>query len=568
MSIRKRLLESSGVGVAVFAISTLPTLPAAAATFTNFTPVVNNSFLVPETDHFFNSYNQPSVNDRGLVVFRARSQGGGGGQPSTGIFIRDMLGLGPIDVVATRNRLVPDPNSTGVTFNEFPSFPRIDSESDMLAFRGQSQPVWEYQLPDGTESRAGTSGVFTTDPTNTLMTGVNQLGFLEGFEYFSVPGESAGTKFDQFPGAPSPTDSNTIVFKGNWTDTTDPGNPTGQTGVYFRNVLTASGEAPVQKIADSKTIIPGSPKNTVFGSTAPPSAALGKAVFLGVDNEANPTEGGLYYSSLLNDPTLLTTIIALNTDVVSDDGSKQPITRIGEAVSFDGKHVAFWGALGNETRPITLTCPTEGNQARVEYCKEQYPDGFKTEVPARQGLFLANLATAETRLVVETGEKFSDFLFWNFSGRPPGVGEGEVEDDDGLELARWRSTSFLAVDGGSLVFKGLKTSGVEGLYAALSLGTPIETIVETGMMGNVLDPAAANLPIVGIGIERDGFRHKHLAFNASMADGESSWAGIYYTRATPAQIPTPALLPGLIGMGIATLKKRYTDRRQAGGPIL
>jgi hypothetical protein len=558
MTVKKNLLELSSVGIAAIALSTLPTLPAAAATFTNFTPVVNNSYLIPETDHFFNSYNQPSVNDRGLVVFRARSQGGSGEQPSTGIFTRDMLGLGPIEVVATRNDPVPPPNNTNATFNEFPSFPRIDSGSDMLAFRGQSQPVWEYQLPDGSKSRAGTSGVFTTDSTNTLITGANQLGFLEEFAYWQVPGSPEGTKFDQFPGAPSPTDGHTIVFKGNWTDTTDPANPTGQTGVYFRNIITDTSKASVQKIADSTTTIPGSPKSTTFGSTAPPSAASGKAVFLGVDNEENPTEGGLYYASLLDDPTLLKTIIALNTEMVTTDG-KLPITRIGEAISFDGKHVAFWGALGDETRSITLTCPTEGNQARIKYCKEQYPDGFKADVPTKQGLFLANLATAETRLVIETGEDFSDFLFWNFSGRAPGMGEGE--DDDDLELARWRSTSFLAVDGSSLVFKGLKASGVEGLYAAISMGMPIETIVETGMMGDLLDPSAANLKIASVGIERDGFRNRHLAFNASMAEGDSSWAGIYYTRATPAQIPTPALLPGLIGMGIATLKKRYTSRQ-------
>ena len=52
--------------------------------------VVNNGDLVPTTDKYFNSYNQPSINDAGLVVFRARSSGQGGQGPATGIFTRDM----------------------------------------------------------------------------------------------------------------------------------------------------------------------------------------------------------------------------------------------------------------------------------------------------------------------------------------------------------------------------------------------------------------------------------------------------------------------------------------------
>jgi hypothetical protein len=39
-------------------------------------PVANNHVIVPGTvDHPFNSYNQPSVNSAGCVVFRARARG-------------------------------------------------------------------------------------------------------------------------------------------------------------------------------------------------------------------------------------------------------------------------------------------------------------------------------------------------------------------------------------------------------------------------------------------------------------------------------------------------------------
>ena len=56
--------------------------------------VVNNNDVMPGAPgaRTFNSYNQPSVNLDGLVVFRARSRGGARlGQPTHGIYTRDML---------------------------------------------------------------------------------------------------------------------------------------------------------------------------------------------------------------------------------------------------------------------------------------------------------------------------------------------------------------------------------------------------------------------------------------------------------------------------------------------
>ena len=148
--------------------------------------VVNNGDLVPTTDKTFNSYNQPSINDAGLVVFRARSQGKGGDQgPATGIFTRDMATPGnTITPVAVRGGVVPAPNTITnpgpATFNEFPSFPRIDAKSGTVAFRGQSTPSVVTILPDGTETRSGTSGVYATPGAGTpvggpLITGVRNI---------------------------------------------------------------------------------------------------------------------------------------------------------------------------------------------------------------------------------------------------------------------------------------------------------------------------------------------------------------------------------------------------------
>ena len=56
------------------------------------------------------------------------------------------------------------------------------------------------------------------------------------------------------------------------------------------------------------------------------------------------------------------------------------------------------------------------------------------------------------------------------------------------------------------------------------------------MDGTVLDPQALDadtnqpLPITSLGLERDSFRGRWLAINASMGNEESGWAGIYVTK--------------------------------------
>jgi hypothetical protein len=386
-----------------------------------FSTVVNNGDLVPGTDRFFNSYNQPSVNADGIVVFRARSQGGMG-QPATGIFLGDIKGA-PIEAITVRGDLVPQPNNTDATFNEFPSFPRIDGNSDMVAFRGQSNPVYVYEIPvteslvfelaeneaeeDVTETRIGTSGVYS-NPKGPLITGASQLGVpdLPEFNYFSVPvpGDLPGDppiRFDQFPGAPSPT-RDLVAFKGNWTDASGDG----QTGVYFRDLVADGGESPVQFIADSNTPIPGAPTDLKFGSTAPPSAAEEKVVFLGVDIEDDPTYGGIYLSDLKGDPSALETVVSLG--VPAFPGGPV-LTTIEEVLSFDGRSVAWWGAWGDEMLTQLVSCPPEGNMDRLAFCldlseddgpSDPYydPDGigngrFLKQVPKNQGIFITDTRT-------------------------------------------------------------------------------------------------------------------------------------------------------------------------------
>jgi hypothetical protein len=529
-----------------------------------FNIVVNNSDFIPGTDKLFNSYNQPSINADGVVVFRARSQGGNG-QPATGIFLSDSKGSA-IEAIAVRGGMVPDPNNADATFNEFPSFPRIDRDSDMAAFRGQSNPVYLYA-----DTRIGTSGIYS-NPSGSLITAASLLGVpeLPEFNYYSVPETDPSIRFDQFPGAPAPT-NNVIAFKGNWTD----GSGEGQTGVYVRDLIADGGQSPVRFIADSNTLIPDVSGDIEFGSTAPPSSSRNKVVFLGVDNEEDPTYGGIYLSDLKGDPTKLKTVVSLG-GLAELLGDPDGLTKIGEVLSFDGRSVAYWGAWGDDVSYQLISCSEEGNQDIREYCRElsnegeqggigQGSDGsyyFLREISDKQGIFITDIVTEKTRLVAASGVDYESFVFFNFSGKPPGVGGGDTPEggEEGLELARWRESAFIAADGSDLAFKAtnltpfdLSSIGFDDLdefdgdvfiesgqgiyYQDLDVLTTPVAIVKSGDNGGILDPNAEGIPIVSVALERDSLRFGRFAFSASMAASEDdmeseedevdTWGGIY-----------------------------------------
>ena len=523
---------------------------ASAGSGSTWSTVVNNGQLMPNSTKLFNSYNQPSIDPSGLVVFRARSKGPG--QPVRGIYTRDMSVPGaPVAVVADVGGEVPQPNNTPsggngsglAAFLEFPSFPRIDVGSRMIATRAQTQPTWTDLLADGSESRVGTAGVYGT-VGGVLSTGACLLGGVRDaatdelvFPWWQVPGAVEGTRFDQFPGAASPSDGEFVVFKGNWTDAAA---ATGRTGVYYRSMTSMGGMAPVQRIADSLMAIPGQtgPVLVPFGSTAPPSAAYGHAVFLGLDNEESPTLGGIYLAALMPDPPL-SPVVVLG-DQVPGEALGTTFSRMGEALSFDGRWVAFWASWGIETRSITLECATDGNADILEYCNEEYPDGFVVDVPVNQGFFVADTLSGEVHEIAKTGSGIDDMMYWNFSGSPPGSGSG---DEGGKqEPPRWRSASFVAVAGvGATTFQAVfkaRATDDDFLFRVTGPGGAPSAFVGTGTPGTDIDAQApAGSSVVAIGIERDALRGGKLAMTASMLDevtGES-WAGVYVAamRANP-----------------------------------
>ena len=524
-------------------LSNTVTLTVHGKAQTNWRTVVNNKMNPPGATQLFNSYNQPSVNRRGAVVFKGQTRGESG--PTVGIYFRDMSGGGmrPIEKITDNSTAVPQPNNTSyngalATFIQFPSFPRIDLDSDMIAFRGQSQPVWTYALADGTETRVGSTGIFT-NPSGPLTLGAGLLGNAPGYEYFQVPGAPVGTRFDQFPGSPALTGTSTIVFKGNYTV------DIGKTGVFFRDIVNGNGQSPVQLIANSETVIPGQPEggSVVFGSTAPPSAANGMVVFVGLDNEDAPTMGGIYAAPIAPTPTL-ETIVNIGSQVPGEaDGVT--FTRFGEGLAFDGRYVSFWGAWGTEMRARTLVCGVDGNKDMIASCNAMYPNGYEAQIPVHQGVFVYDMTTKTLIPITKTSSgEFSDFVYWVFSGRPPNVGgsESDLGGTDAVpEPPRWRSSSFITVagqpgDSFKVAFKAA-TGSVDGIYLAEGPNPmPIQAVIDTTFPGPNIDPEApAGSTITTVGIERDSLRNNWLVVTSSMLDAitTESNAGVYLTQVMP-----------------------------------
>ncbi|MDE3147545.1 MAG: hypothetical protein KGL23_08945, partial [Acidobacteriota bacterium] len=96
----------------VAGVSTVVSVPSASAISTQlqWKTVANFSDIPPggAASANFNSFNQPSVNDAGLVVFRARTKAAQGGQPVRGIYTRSMASSNqPISTVAEVGDTVP-----------------------------------------------------------------------------------------------------------------------------------------------------------------------------------------------------------------------------------------------------------------------------------------------------------------------------------------------------------------------------------------------------------------------------------------------------------------------------
>ena len=535
--------KTLGAAVGVLLLGTA--CNAASQTF-SWSTIANNGDLMPGTSVLFNSYGQPSINEAGLLVFQGR--GKGVAEPPRGLYLRDAVTFGPLTPVATNGTTVPAPNNTlysGVlsNFTSFPSIPRIDGLSSTVAFRSQHQPVYTY-LVGATETRVGTTGGYT-NAGGALVTGSSLLGAVVEnstltFPWYSVPDALPGTRFDQFPGTIAVSNGTMIAFKGNYTD---PSDMLGKTGVYYRDAVAAGGTSPTYLIANSaSTLIPNQPAGgTVkFGSTAPPSTANSHMYFVGSDIEEAPTLGGVYVAQMAQPPVLIT-LVGIGSQVPRESaGAAFSMFGEGLSVSTDGRYVFFWGKWGTETFTKTLYCPTDGNADLIAYCIDKYPTGYVVQIPVHQGMFVHDVVTGETRAMAKTqNDGITDFLYWVFSGAPPGVGGSE----EGTEPPRWRNSAFGAISGNGasyqVAFKA-RRSGVDGIYLRPAAGTlPLVTVVEIGKtLGQSIDAEApANSIVISAGLERDGFRGNRLALTVGMlyetTEESLGWAGVYVTPVPP-----------------------------------
>ncbi|KAL7510520.1 hypothetical protein ACHAXN_007420 [Cyclotella atomus] len=573
----------------------------AIATVASWDVVVNNADVIPppETprrslqeveEKTFSSYNAASINAAKDIVFRARSTGKQNkqGGPKTGIYTRRMSEEGSIVIrQASRGSTIPYPNNiaygdstTLTTFTEFPSFPRIALSKFHISTRATHQPVWEYEDETGLETRAGNTGLYfslqpsnetESDTSSTLYTAIPKLGQVPEFsDQFQVPQLTDGDgnvlqdiPFDVFPGSPSIDDVGMIAFKGNYAV-----EGVGMTGVFYRKLddeQLGGTDNPLYVIANSDTDIPRCAKK--FGSTATPSIADGNMVFRGVDDEENPTCGGIYKAPLQGKHfPKLKPLVQIGDHVVDVKGEETPatFTRFGEGLSFDGKAVAFWAAWGDEMVTLTKCCPEHGNKDRRQYCMEDDPntrDGMdgeigcmyqEVQVPAHQGFFVYQ--DNKLRLVKETfldeDGIGTDLLNWNYSGKPPGAGPNRaraLEDSDAAEPPRWRSAAFIALMSKDTVAYKMTTvtqvSTKSGIYTGqqgAGVYTP-STILETGDLCTAFDGMAKvagsgeAMTVESLAIEREAFRNKYLCISIACGalvdseedDDEGDWGGIY-----------------------------------------
>ena len=199
---------------------------------------------------------------------------------------------------------------------------------------------------------------------------------------------------------------------------------------------------------------------------------------------------------------------------------------------------------------------------------------------------MADTQSGTITKVARTGETIADFVYWTFSGKPPGVGGSEEESDDG-ELPRWRSSAFVSVsqdlNGAFLAaFKARQgqldpvensyINPVDGIFVGNS--AQVVSLLDTTQNGSLLDPAAPEGSLISaLAIERESFRGTWLAVTATMLEPVSSesLAGIYLTNfPSPQSIsagngnpdPQPQLTAKERKREIKKLNKRISNLRK------
>ena len=76
--------------------------------------------------------------------------------------------------------VVPQPDNLERDVQRIPEFPAHRRKlRRFVVTRAQSTPVWQYTLPDSSDTRTGTTGMYAT-PGNKLTTAASGLGAVKG----------------------------------------------------------------------------------------------------------------------------------------------------------------------------------------------------------------------------------------------------------------------------------------------------------------------------------------------------------------------------------------------------
>lgn len=192
------------------------------------------------------------------------------------------------------------------------------------------------------------------------------------------------------------------------------------------------------------------------------------------------------------------------------------------------------------------------------------PDVVNSVIPIQK--FDSSLGTLNSVLVEFTGTIRGDARFENRSSRSTpvfvnlaGLFDLTLPTGDNLSVNPEQGYDYqVARYDRVLDFAGASGRTVSGLTSTLSTSqiyssnTVLNALTGSGFT-NFLFSATDNSSIAGSGNFSSSIQ--------SLVEGDVSVTYDYTSASTP--IPTPALLPGLVGMGVAAIRKRKAEQKEA-----
>ncbi len=260
-------------------------------------------------------------------------------------------------------------------------------------------------------------------------------------------------------------------------------------------------------------------------------------MFAGFDNEENPSLGGIYLAELGRETPELEALVSIG-DPVLGETARRPGSAGWARVSLRRAVRGLLGRLGPGEPHDPTPLPDGGQQG--PHCVLPHAvsgAGGLTDQASRQARHLPAryLDRRDARSRQGAEGNFEDFVFWNFSGRVPGIGGGDEGGEDDGEPARWRSSAFIAVSGTATAFKAVTGNRV-GVYLSSQPGRQARHRDRQPHRRPARGSGGTRRPrlVTEVGLEREGLRGDWLTVSAKMAvEGgteEDGMAGVYITQ--------------------------------------